>query len=142
MPFTAIMSILWLNAAADQTIEIMKFVSDHYNLNIVLLAVTLISIGNTLSDYFVETSFASKGKGIMAVTGAIACQFFNLVMGWGLNILKIVLYSKDKEIEFQLFNFNDSDTENETSSYALLIISFCIVNLVIMTIIPQIRGRT
>lgn len=142
MPFTAFMSILWMNAAADQVVNIMEFVADHFNLNIVLLAVTLISIGNSLNDYFVETSFASKGKGIMAVTGAIACQFFNLVMGWGINVLKIVLSSKDKEMDFQLFNFSDSDTEDETPSYALLIISFCIVNLVIMTIIPQIRGRT
>lgn len=141
MPFCFFMTMLWLNACAGEVIHVMKYTADHFGFDIVLLAVTLICIGNSLSDYFTETSLASRGFGIMAVTGAVACQFFNLVIGWGLNTFMLVYSSKTGHIDFRLFDFEDVNEENSTPSYALLIISFCIVNLIMMMVLPRFRDR-
>lgn len=79
------MCILWLQAPADQVVESLVFAAEHFQWNMVLLAVTVLSIGNSLSDYYTDTSLAAAGYGVMAVTGAIAAQFFNFSVGWSLN---------------------------------------------------------
>ena len=49
IPLSFIMCILWLNAPADQVVESLTFVAEHMQWNMVLLAVTVIAIGNSLS---------------------------------------------------------------------------------------------
>jgi solute carrier family 24 (sodium/potassium/calcium exchanger), member 6 len=69
----------------------MKFISTTQGINQVLLGATILGIGNSLSDFFANSSLASLGYGVMACTGSISGQLFNLLIGFGLNTLKIIL---------------------------------------------------
>lgn len=69
----------------------MQFISTTQGINQVLLGATVLGIGNTLSDFFANSSLASLGYGVMACTGSISGQLFNLLIGFGLNTLKIIL---------------------------------------------------
>lgn len=82
------MILLWLNASANQIVEIIMFISDHYNVNMVLLSATLIAVGNSLQDYFANASMSRLGYGVMAVTGTVAGQLFNFLIGFGLNMVR------------------------------------------------------
>lgn len=83
IPFSLIMILLWLNASADQIVESIVFLSDHHNVNMVLLAATLIAIGNSLQDYFANSGMSGLGYGIMAVSGTMGGQLFNFLIGFG-----------------------------------------------------------
>ena len=67
----------------------------------VLLAATLIAIGNSLQDYYANSGMSALGYGIMAVSGTIAGPLFNFLIGFGLNITKGCYYNGT--LEFNLF---------------------------------------
>ena len=56
--------------------------------NETLLSATLLALGNTLADLFANGSLSSLGFAVMACTGTISGQFFNLILGFGLNMLQ------------------------------------------------------
>jgi Ca2+/Na+ antiporter len=47
----------------------------------------LLAFGNTLADLFANASLSSLGYAVMACTGTISGQVFNLIIGLGLNML-------------------------------------------------------
>lgn len=53
----------------------------------VFLSLSLLSLGNSLGDLFVDTALAKKGHAVMAVTGVFSGQLFNLMIGFALNCL-------------------------------------------------------
>jgi Ca2+/Na+ antiporter len=61
------------------------------NINQVLLGATVLAVGNTLADYFANSSLSALGYGVMACTGSLAGQLFNFLIGFGANTLKINL---------------------------------------------------
>lgn len=61
------------------------------NINQVLLGATVLAVGNTLADFFANSSLAALGYGVMACTGSLAGQLFNFLIGFGCNTLKITL---------------------------------------------------
>lgn len=55
----------------------------------------------------------------MAVSGAIASQFFNFSVGWTLNLIKTIYYQGN--IEFDIFALKNKDPKSyiyKTSVYA------------------------
>jgi hypothetical protein len=91
-----------------------------------------------LLDYYADTSLASSGLGLMAVTGAIAAQFFNLSVGWALGLIRNI--SKSGDVYFDLYGLkavdNDVSTSN-TSVYAIVLIVYCSVTLIAVISFPQ-----
>ena len=101
IPLSLAMTILWQHASANQIVEMIIFISDHYNINMVILGATVLAFGNSLQDYFSNPNMSKKGFGIMAVSGTIAGQLFNLLIGFGLNLVKGCWQSG--KVEFNLF---------------------------------------
>ena len=100
------MCILWLNAPADQVVQNLTFMAQHFQWNMVLLASTVLAMGNSLSDYYTDAGMAAIGYGVMAVTGAVSSQFFNFTLGWGLSLL---LQTATKgQVAFDLFGLYGS----------------------------------
>ena len=87
-PFALIGSIAWLGYSAGVIVDVIKFLSVSLDLNKTLLSCTLLAVGNTLADLFANSSLSSLGFSVMACTGAISGQVFNLIVGLGLNMIK------------------------------------------------------
>lgn len=87
----------------------MQFVSRVFGINQVLLGATVLAVGNTLADFFANSSLSALGYGVMACTGSIAGQLFNFLIGFGANTLKItlnkVLYFLQDSRELQSVGF-------------------------------------
>lgn len=77
---------------------------------------TLLALGNTLADLFANGSLSSLGFAVMACTGTISGQFFNLIFGLGLNLF---FGTAEGPIEFKLFKFGGKDNDGQ---FNLLII--------------------
>jgi len=114
LPLSLVMCILWLNAPAAQVVENLTFVAEHFQWNMVLLACTVLAMGNSLSDYYTDAGMAAIGYGVMAVTGAVSAQFFNFTFGWGLGLFRQILTKGD--VEFDLFGMKNR--QSPTATYA------------------------
>lgn len=57
-----------------------------------LLGATLLAIGNSLGDLFNNSSLSSQGFAVMACTGTISGQLFNLLIGFGLSLCRQTLH--------------------------------------------------
>lgn len=67
--------------------------------NTAILALTVLSWGNSVGDAFASISISKKGFGEMAITGCVAGPVFNLMLGLGLITVKANLILEDG-IEF------------------------------------------
>jgi Na+/melibiose symporter-like transporter len=65
-------SIMWLFVAASVVVDMISFSSVILGINNVLLGATFLAVGNTLADFFSNSSLAAMGFGVMALTGSIA----------------------------------------------------------------------
>ena len=128
VPFALVASILWLKSSAGCVVDIINFVSDNYDVNKVLLGATLLGIGNTLADFFANSSLAALGYGVMACTGSIAGQLFNLLMSIPLNIFNSLNSSGKSSEEFDLYDFSGKD--KTTKIFAVVLIFLVILQLV------------
>jgi sodium/potassium/calcium exchanger 6 len=108
VPVALVVCILWLKTAAGFIVDIINYLSTVYGINKVLLGATFLGIGNALADLFANASLSALGYGVMACTGSVAGQLFNLLMSIPLNFF-IGLYKKDiKKIEFDLLDLSES----------------------------------
>jgi len=97
-------------------------------------------------DYFANAALSKMGFGVMAVTGCFAGQLFNLLIGFGSALLRqtikklffclqtsrnYILYSGN--INFDIF----SSTNLEKNCVPILVISFCLANLISVLIITS-----
>lgn len=135
-------AILWLSTAAGAIVDLIevkvnhKFTSVINQMNPVILGASLMAIGNSLGDFYNNSSLSSIGLAVMACTGTISGQVFNLLLGFGINLLrqtwrahgtdKVQLFQK--VVEFNLFHATDPD-EKKSAIFTVTIISSCIVVL-------------
>lgn len=91
IPFALLISIICLKSAAGIIVDGIAFTSRVFGVNQVLLGATVLAVGNTLADFFANSSLASMGFGVMACTGSIAGQLFNFLIGFGANTLKLTM---------------------------------------------------
>ena len=106
VPVALVTSILWLKTAAGSVVDLINYISAVYGVNKVLLGATFLGIGNTLADFFANSSLSALGYGVMACTGSIAGQLFNLLMSLPLNVFNSVKDKKEGE-KFADFNLTD-----------------------------------
>lgn len=97
------------------------------NINQVLLGATVLAVGNTLADYFANSSLAAMGYGVMACTGSLAGQLFNFLIGFGCNTLKITV--KKVNVDFKLFNYS---SDRPAKIFTLMIIGFVTLYLLFL----------
>lgn len=91
IPFSLMTSIICLKSAAGIIVDGIAFTSRVFGVNQVLLGATVLAVGNTLADFFANSSLAALGYGVMACTGSLAGQLFNFLIGFGANTLKLTL---------------------------------------------------
>ncbi len=89
----------------------------------------MLAVGNTLADYFANSSLAAMGYGVMACTGSMAGQVFNFLIGFGCNTLKMT-WTRTK-MDFELLNFG---TDRPAKIFTLMIIGFLMLYLASMVI--------
>jgi len=90
-------------------------------------------MGNSLSDYYTDKGMAAIGYGVMAVTGAVAAQFFNFTIGWSVSLLRPVL-SKGS-VEFDLFGLHSGKMTN-TALYACAICLISAIHMITFIFVP------
>ena len=81
---------------------------------------------------------ASAGYGLMAVSGAIAAQFFNLSVGWAVGLIRSI--SNNGDLHFDLFGMNASESAismSNTAVYAIVLLVYCTITLIGLIIFPQ-----
>ncbi len=59
-----------------------------FELDSTFMGLTVLGIGNALTDALTTISLAKKGFAQMALTGTFAGQLFGLLVGFGISMLK------------------------------------------------------
>ncbi len=138
VPFALVGSILFLKTSAGCIVDIINFIADNYDVNKVLLGATLLGIGNTLADFFANSSLAATGYGVMACTGSIAGQLFNLLMSIPLNIFKSLNKSGNSAEEFDLYDFSGKEKTTKIFAVTLIfLVIFQLINIMYMSIFNE-----
>src|SRR3990167_5301025 len=103
---SAVMSVVWFNLLATIGLVFLNFVQSVSGFSKVFLGLTLLSLGNSLGDFFVDTALAKKGFTTMAFTGIFSGQLLNLLIGFSLNCFMSYLSSKknNTDTSFHLFD--------------------------------------
>lgn len=129
VPVALVTSILWLKTAAGSVVDLINYISMAYGVNKVLLGATFLGIGNTLADFFANSSLSALGYGVMACTGSIAGQLFNLLMGLPLNVFSATSGKEGKKADFNLTDWSEG---REDKVFALMIMWMLICQLVFL----------
>lgn len=125
VPFALVASIMWLKFSAGTVVDMIEYASVLFGLNKVLLGATVLGIGNSLADFFANSSLSASGYSVMACTGSIAGQLFNLLMSIPINLYKS--FGEGSDYELKLL---DMEELKSTKIFALMIIWMVIMQLV------------
>jgi solute carrier family 24 (sodium/potassium/calcium exchanger), member 6 len=103
---SAVMSVVWIYIVANIVMDILNLIQAVSGFSKVFLGLTLLSLGNSLGDFFVDTALAKKGFTTMAFTGIFSGQLLNLLIGFSLNCLMSYLSNKKNNTDttFHLFD--------------------------------------
>lgn len=119
VPFALVASIIWLKTSAGSIVDMISFTSNNFGVNKVLLGATFLGIGNSLADFFANSSLAALGYGVMACTGSISGQLFNFLMSIPINIMNSLNKNNTNKETFDLLNY---ETDKVSKVFALMII--------------------
>jgi len=113
----------WINLISNIIVDYITLLSVFTGLPLNYIGLTLLAWGNSLPDFFVDTTLAKKGLGQAAISGVFAGQYFNLAVGFSLALLRQVI--KKGPIDFDLKDFSKSNIVN------ILLMSNVILALII-----------
>lgn len=82
------MSILWINIICNILMNFLELLALISGLRQDFLGLTFLAWGNSLGDLFANSALSKKGYGVMAVTGCFAGQLFNLLIGFGIALIR------------------------------------------------------
>lgn len=125
VPFALVASIMWLKFSAGTVVDMIEYASVLFGLNKVLLGATVLGIGNSLADFFANSSLSASGYSVMACTGSIAGQLFNLLMSIPINLYKS--FGDKSNYELKLLDMAELKS---TKIFALMIIWMVIMQLI------------
>lgn len=131
VPFALVASIMWLKGSAGTVVDIIEYISQVYGINKVLLGATFLGIGNTLADFFANSSLAALGYGVMACTGSIAGQLFNLLASIPINVINSVREKDDKWVDFDLTSLGEG-MEKQNKLFAMMIMWMLVFQLIFL----------
>ena len=121
---SVIMSIIWIWFIANILIDLLSTIANLMNIPDIFLGMTILAYGNSLPDLILNLSFVKIGYGEMALAGSIAGPLFNILIGFGLPLLKMNIQKGTIDIEF----FNKHNLIN------ILCLGFLLGNLLILGI--------
>jgi len=103
-----VMAVVWIYLVANFVMDILNFIQAVSGVSKVVLGLTLLSLGNSLGDFFVDTALAKQGFTTMAFTGIFSGQCLNLLIGFAMNSLMSYIKSKKDgtSTAFKLFDSN------------------------------------
>lgn len=128
VPFALVASIMWLKFSAGTVVDMIEYASKLFGLNKVLLGATVLGIGNSLADFFANSSLSASGYSVMACTGSIAGQLFNLLMSVPINLYKSYVDGESTQ-ELPLLNLSEG---RSTKIFALMIIWMVVIQLIFL----------
>jgi Ca2+/Na+ antiporter len=134
VPFALVTSIVCLKSSAGVVVDSIAYVSRTADINQVLLGATVLAVGNSLADFFANSSLAALGFGVMACTGSIAGQLFNLLIGFGCNTLKITL--NKTQVNFNLLDFN---VDSPSKIFTIMIVGFLSLYLIFVLVYSYLK---
>ena len=124
------MGMVWVYMLANIIVDLLELFALLSNMSTALLALTILTWGNSLGDAFCSSTISKQGFGEMAVTGCIAGPVFNLMFGLGL-ISAVVNSHKEGGIIFDVHN--SQDTTNFVTIIVMLIITVSLMALTILS---------
>jgi sodium/potassium/calcium exchanger 6 len=122
-----IMSLLWVMVASNiliQMIDDAKLLLP-FEINESFLAMTILSVGNSVPDFIVNCSLAKQGYAEMALSGCVGAPIFGMSVGFGLSLILRFLRS-EKILEPADFDLANGSTR---SIVVLIAITGIILNL-------------
>jgi len=86
MALTLVGAVAWVHVLAELIVHCLTLLSAHLPVSASVLALTLLTWGNSVPDLVADLSLARSGHTRMALAGAFAGPFFNLTVGLGLPV--------------------------------------------------------
>jgi len=117
--FAVIMGAIWLNMVADLLMDLLTLFKIASGLPANFIGLTVLAWGNSLNDFFVDVALAKNGRGVMAISGIMAGQFFNLQVGFGL-----LMYMRVGKVAIRVYG------DTVYSHINLLLIGFSMFSIV------------
>lgn len=116
--------LCWSYLMIEVLIDLLNSVGLILNLDEAYLGLTILAVGNALPDALTTVSMASKGLGVMAISGGYAGQLFGYLMGFGVSMLKTTLAKGPQQ--FDLF----APAHFQENFLSLLVVIFALLTVV------------
>lgn len=78
-------SIGWIGLISNLIIDNISFLAFYFSIDKVVLSAILLSVGNSIGDFFGNAALAKQGEEVMGLLASYAGQIFNNYMGFGLS---------------------------------------------------------
>ena len=131
-----ILSILWIWAVTNILMDMISAVKMLIPIEIPesFLSMTVLALGNSLTDFIVDCSLAKTGFAEMALAGAIGAPVFGITFGLGVSLIKkMISEGVNNPIDFT-FDFTGDNAKNNK----ILVCGF--VNLFLVLFMLMIMG--
>ena len=127
---SALTAMAWILFITKVVMDMLNFVQAISGLSNIFLGITLLSLGNSLNDLFVNSELAKQGYTTMAFTGLFSGQMMNLLLGFGLNCLSSYIQARNnnQSVEFELFHGKQIIT-NKTQFLCFFVLLFSAARL-------------
>lgn len=80
-------SVIWVFTIADELVAVAGAIGEVLGVSDVVLGLTVLAWGNSMSDMAANVALARAGQASMALTGCFAGAAFNLLVGMGISLL-------------------------------------------------------
>jgi sodium/potassium/calcium exchanger 6 len=80
------MSIVWIYVVANELLAILKSLGDSWGINKAIIALTVLSWGNSIGDTVSDVVVARQGYPAMAVGACLGSPMLNLLIGLGISL--------------------------------------------------------
>ena len=81
-------SIVWIWFISTLLVDILNVTGLILDIPTSFLGLTFLAFGNSCPDLSLDTALAKNGYGEMAMAGAVAGPLFNLLVGFGISLVK------------------------------------------------------
>ena len=132
--FGVIGGLMWCYILVNLLIDLLSCVGLLLNLDNAYLGLTILAVGNALTDALTTITLCKQGSGDLALSGVYAGQLFALLIGFGLSMLKLTLTKGPQP--FDLFDWSKIDDNIQS----ILVIGTTLLVLVSTFIYSSLNG--
>ena len=125
-------SVVWLDFLCNIMVDMLTFIQILTGLSDLFMGLTILGIGNSTVDLFVDCELSKQGLEILALSGLIGGQMFNFLIGFGFASLKNYIFGNEDQKNFNLFDLTTiiSDSNNLALFIVLASSKFILVLLI------------